>query len=193
MSATDRAYRLLLILALVCLSWLTMQAVHELGHCLHAWVSGGSVWRVVLNPLVFSVTYYRRNPHPLFVVWGGAVWGCLLPLGAFALVRAVRPSLAYLFRFFAGFCLVVNGVYLGGDAFLKVADGGDLLRHGSPQWVPVAFGVVASVAGLWLWHGLARSFGLGRDGRPVDRRAALGVATALAIVVAAELLLFPAK
>jgi len=51
-----RFYQALLIISSIFLSWLAMMAVHELGHVLHAWASGGVVERVSLPLLSFSRT-----------------------------------------------------------------------------------------------------------------------------------------
>jgi hypothetical protein len=51
--------------------WLLMQAVHELGHVLAAWATGGTVRKVVLLPWAFSQTQLAANPEPLVVAWGG--------------------------------------------------------------------------------------------------------------------------
>src|SRR5438067_502741 len=93
-------------------SWLAMMVVHEAGHALHAALSGGHVVRIALNPLSFSRTDVQPNPHPLWVAWGGVVWGCLLPGAAWLIGRAARWRLAFLLQFWAGFCLVANGSYL---------------------------------------------------------------------------------
>ena len=77
---TGRLVSLWLIAATCCLSWLAMMALHEFGHMLHAWLSGGHVAKVVLHPLAISRTDVSPNSHPLFVVWGGPVWGTVLPL-----------------------------------------------------------------------------------------------------------------
>lgn len=45
-----------------------MQAIHECGHVLGAWLTGGQVARVVLNPLTLSRTDLAENPRPLVVV-----------------------------------------------------------------------------------------------------------------------------
>lgn len=193
MSAVDRVWQIALIVSMLCLSWLGMMAVHELGHVLHAWASGGTVWRVILHPLAISVTYYRHNPHPHFVAWGGALWGSLLPLGLLGLVQFARRRLACLFRFFAAFCLLANGVYIGLDAFVQAGDGRTLVRGGSPRWLLVAFGCAAVGASALLWNGLGPSFGLGTPSKPVGRRAVVGVVVALVALIGAELLLFPGR
>ena len=108
----NRTFQLLLIATTLAFSWLAMIAVHELGHVLHAYASGGHVERVVLHPLAISRTDVSPNPHPQFVGWGGAIWGCLVPLGIWGLCRWLARPHAYLARFFAGFCLIANGVYL---------------------------------------------------------------------------------
>jgi hypothetical protein len=135
-----------------------MMAVHEAGHVVHAWLGGGVVDRVHVPLAGFSLTTYSVNPRPHFVAWGGPVWGCLIPLALFAALmparrlirRAETPVRAA--QFFAGFCLISNGVYLGVGWTGRSGDAGDILRHGTPVWVLVAFGVVAVMSGLYLWH-----------------------------------------
>ena len=95
---------------------------------------------------------------------------------------------SYLLRFFAGFCLVANGVYLGVGSFEGVGDAGDLLRYGAPRWQLIAFGLVCVPPGLALWHGLGPHFGLGEAKGRVDRRAAVGILGLLLAVVLVELL-----
>lgn len=139
--------------ALLVASWFLMQAVHELGHVLAAWATGGSVQRVVLSPLEISRTDVLPNPHPLAVAWAGPLVGVALPLATLPLFR--RQARARLVAtFFAGFCLIANGAYIGLGSIAGVGDAGDILRHGSPRWLLVAFGVAAFAAGLGLWHSL---------------------------------------
>lgn len=185
----DRLFQTLLIVSTLGFSWLAMMAVHELGHVLHALASGGTVSGVVLHPLAISRTDYASNPHPLFVAWGGAAWGSLLPLGLLGLVHLAARRYAYLARFFAGFCLIANGAYLAAGSFFPGGgdDAGVLLRHGAAPWQLIAFGTPAAAAGLYLWNGLGPSFGLGEQQGRVDRRAAVGVAVALGVLAGAEL------
>ena len=69
-----------LIVSTILGSWLGMQAVHELGHVLGAWLTGGGIARVILNPLTISRTELAHNPSPLLVVWSGPLFGILSPL-----------------------------------------------------------------------------------------------------------------
>ena len=64
-----RLLQIVLIGSTVVGSWLGMQAVHEAGHVLGAWLTGGRVARVVLHPLTISRTDLAENPWPLAVVW----------------------------------------------------------------------------------------------------------------------------
>src|SRR5262249_54788134 len=145
--------RVLLIAATLASSWWAMQAVHELGHVAHAWCSGGRVVRVVLHPLEISRTDVAPNPHPQFVAWGGPVWGSLLPCALWWVASRVGWSLAWLVRFFAGFCLIANGGYLLGGSIYPVGDAEVLLREGATRASLLAFGVVATSLGLALWNG----------------------------------------
>ena len=139
------------VLAYPC--WLAMMAIHELGHVLHAWLSGGRVASIHFGLFEFSETELSSNPHPQFVAWGGPIWGCLIPLMGYALVlklRAVR--LQRLLGFFAGFCLIVNGGYIGIGWIDGVGDAGTLLRHGASRWAMALGGLAAMAGGMYLWH-----------------------------------------
>ena len=186
-----RPWQVLLIGTTLGLSWLLMMAVHELGHAIHAWLSGGQVQRVVLHPLAISRADVSPNPHPLFVAWGGAVWGAALPLITLVVGRRFAPSYRFLFAFVAGFCCLANGLYLGVGAVYPVGDAADLLRTGAARWQLMLFGLPLSAYGLWLWNGLGTHFGLGTAQGIVDRRLAIGIAIAFGGAAVAMGLLSP--
>lgn len=165
-------------------SWLAMQQVHELGHVLGAWLTGGRVERVVLHPLSFSRTDLAVNPAPLVVAWAGPVAGVVIPLLIWMLAAWRRLPGAFVLRFFAGFCLLANGAYLGIGAFDRVGDCGDLLRHGARMWQLWLFGAVTAPAGLWLWHGLGASFGMGPSAKEVSRGVTVAVCVACVLLLA---------
>ena len=183
-----RAHQLVLILSTLGVSWLGMMIVHEAGHVIGAWTSGGAVSRVVLHPLQFSWTEYSRIPHPLWTVWAGALFGVLIPLVFWMVAHYFKASFSHLLRCFAGFCLLANGAYLGVGAFERVADAGNLLDLGAPAWQLWLFGAVCMPAGLLLWHGIGPGFGLGKSKGRVNARHAYVMLALLVVVILTETL-----
>jgi hypothetical protein len=166
-----------------------MQAVHEFGHVIHAAISGGQVARVVLHPAEISRTDVAPNPYPLFVAWGGPIWGCIIPVAVAFLCRKLASPVSEIARFFAGFCLIANGAYIGTGIVYPVGDAEQLLRHGAPAWTLAAFGLIAILAGLWFWHRLGENNdhnGIRFQARPAS---ALTMAAVVVIVVMLELAL----
>jgi len=183
-----RTQQITLIASLLAFSWLAMQAVHEFGHVCGAWMTGGQVSRVTLHPATISHTELAENPWPMVVVWAGPVLGSLLPLAAFLLARACRVRGVYLLRFFAGFCLVVNGAYIAFGPADSLTDTGVMLALESPRWAPMLFGLLTIPPGIFLWHRQGRHFGLGDAQGKVDGRATIVAVCLLAGIVVLELL-----
>lgn len=166
MDMSTRARHAVLILGVLIGSWYGMMAVHELGHVLGASATGGRVERVVLEFTSFSRTDVHPNPSPLLVAWAGPLVGVTLPCLCWAAAAATRWRRAPLLRFWAGFCLLANGAYIGAGSFGRVGDAGDLINHGSPPWTLWTFGLTTACAGLALWNGTGRYFGLDRTPSP---------------------------
>jgi hypothetical protein len=187
--AKQRLPQIVLIVTFIPFAWLGMQAVHEGGHVFMAHVTGGEVINVALHPLIMSRTDVGQNPHPLAVVWGGPVLGSVVPLLAFGLASVCRLPGVYLFRFFAGFCLIANGVYIG--VGWLIADGADpwvMTDGGAPRWLLVLFGLIATPLGLYLWHRQGPHFGLASSKGKVSTSAAMISAALLLAIVGLELL-----
>jgi hypothetical protein len=168
-----RPFACLFVATIITASWLGMTALHEFGHVLHAWLSGGHVVGVELPPRGLGHTRVSPNPHPQFVAWGGACWGSLL--GASMVLVARRSDLGRWFgRFFAGMCLIANGMYIGVGGLLGNPNGADdaheLLRYGAPAWHLGLFGLVATSAGLVIWHRLGRRLGFSAAVQQADRK-----------------------
>jgi hypothetical protein len=173
----SHARQIFVISSAILASWFGMQATHELGHCLGAWFTGGRIERVVLHPLTVSRTDLSENPHPLIVAWAGPVFGSAAPFLFCVAVFCVRvarapsrsdgrcnakhgfPPLRHFLQFFAGFCLISNGLYISLGSFHNIGDSGDLLRHGAPLWHLWLFGILTAPLGLYLWHRLGPRFG----------------------------------
>ena len=178
-----RVHQIVLAVSTLALSWFAMMAVHESGHVLGAWLTGGSVAKVVPHPLTISRTDLAVNPQPLLVVWAGPLFGVLAPLLAWIGTQLGRVPFWYLLRFFAGFCLIANGAYLGVGSFDGVGDAGDLLRHGAPIWQLWLFGILCVPAGFLLWHRLGPHFGFGEAQGSVNIPAAYGCLFALIVTL----------
>jgi hypothetical protein len=170
---TNGPFACLFITTTIAAAWLGMTALHEVGHVLNAWLSGGRVISVELPPRGLGDTRVSPNPHPQFVAWGGACWASLLGLSMMFVTR--RGGLWRWFgQFFAGMCLIANGVYIGVGGFFGDANGADdaheLLRSRAAAWQLVLFGLVASTAGLVFWHRLGPRLGFGLAVRQTDRK-----------------------
>ena len=184
-----RLHQVLLLATFLPLCWLAMMAVHEFGHVTWAVATGGTVERVVLHPLTISRTDLSHNPRPLLVAWGGPGVGVVLPLGLLLAAKLRRFKWTYLLQFFAGFCLIANGAYIGVGSFGKIGDAGDLLRHGGPMWPLWLFGAACVPLGLYLWNGLGPQFGLGAAAGKVDHRAAYASCGLLVMMLILEVTL----
>jgi hypothetical protein len=180
---TQNVHQAILVVSTALGSWLGMQAAHELGHVLGAFLTGGTTATVVLHPLTISRTEMSDNPHPLIVVWAGPLVGVMLPLTLWGLLELTRVPGAFVARFFAGFCLISNGTYLGAGSFVAAGDCGEMLRQGSPVWVLRVFGAVAVPVGFWLWNGQGPKFGLGDTQGMVSHRVAYGSLVIFSLLV----------
>lgn len=173
----------ILILSTLLGSWIGMQSLHESGHMIGAWLTGGRVTQVVLDPLAFSRTDLAENPRPLFVAWAGPVVGVLAPLLLWQTAASTRLRGAFVLRFFAGFCLLANGLYLGVGSFNRVGDCNELLRYGSKSWQLWLFGFVTVPAGIYLWHRQGSYFGFGSAANRIVRRDVTYVTATACIVL----------
>jgi hypothetical protein len=150
----QRLFKYILIALGLYASWLALMGIHESGHVMHAWLSGGRVLAVHFGLLEFSQTDMSFDPHPQFVAWGGPIWGCVIPLLLYAVTNTMWQRSRRWLGFFAGLCLIVNGGYIGIGWIDQAGDAGTLLRHGAPAWVMATTGLMAMAAGLFVWHGL---------------------------------------
>jgi hypothetical protein len=171
---SGRTIQGVLIASTLLASWLGMQQVHELGHITAAMAIGAKIDLVALHPLTISHTDVGPNKHPLVVVWAGPLMGVVLPALLWLIAAVARVPGYFLLRFFAGFCLLANGLYIGVGSFDRVGDCRQILQHGSQAWQLWLFGAAAAPLGLWLWHGQARQFGIGQNAKPVRRGVTIG-------------------
>lgn len=182
-------HRVVLIAALLSISWLGMMLLHEVGHVMGALITGGTVQRVVWHPLVMSRTDVNPNPMPLGVVWAGPLTGTALPVMLAGLARIARSRITYLVEFFAGFCLITNGAYIGSGVFLQFGDTHVMHVLGTPRWVMAAFGLLTIPPGLWWWHRVSPRLGFGNSPTRIPAEHVWGTAVAALLLLLVGLIL----
>ncbi|MEZ6190207.1 MAG: hypothetical protein R3C45_02845 [Phycisphaerales bacterium] len=127
----------------------------------------------------------------MWEVWAGPVFGAAAPVLAWFVAHYFKASFSYLLRFFAGFCLLANGAYLGVGSFDQIADAGNLLELGTPVWQLWLFGFVCAPVGFLLWHGLGPGFGLGAPAGKVNvRHSYIMLGLLIAMVLIETVLMF---
>jgi hypothetical protein len=183
----NRVSQIALLSTFVLFSWLMMQVVHELGHVVAAVYTGGNVQTVVLHPLALSRTDVAPNPSPLVEVWAGPIVGCLIPLMIVSLWTLLKIPRRHLPGFFAGFCLVANGLYLSVGSFDRVGDAGQLMALGMSQWVLFLFGILTIPSGFYALHRASDGFGFGDAKGKVAASDVLLSTGVLLVVVTVEL------
>src|SRR5699024_8091125 len=87
-----------------------------------------------------------------------------------AIAARLRFSESFLLRFFAGFCCLANGLYIGIGLFDAIGDCGEMLRHGSSSWQLWLFGAMVTPLGFLLWHRQGIHFGFGHDAAEIGTR-----------------------
>lgn len=143
-------------------AWYVMLATHELGHGLHALLSGVTVLNINFPLIGFPYTQVGTPTRSLFLLWGGFIWGCGIPMSAYFAVCAMKNRTVLWLRrevgFLAGFCLLANGAYLAAGAVYQIGDAAEMIRAGSPLGLLVTIGIVLAAFGLLFWHRLKLQF-----------------------------------
>lgn len=189
--STQIFHRVILWFSVVSLSWLFMQVVHELGHISAAWITGGTIALIDLHPLHISHTLVSPNPQPVIVIWAGPLVGILLPVALYLGLRKSFQNKIHFIRFFAGFCLIANGAYLGSAAIEAVGDARDLMIANVPIYLPIAFATLTVPSGFLLWNHQGACFGIGKNGRIISLRESTIAALTLIIWLIVASIFFP--
>jgi hypothetical protein len=130
-----------------------MMAIHELGHVLSTKINGGTIDYVELRPWLLSQTERHGSTHELVDVWAGPLFGSIAPVLIWLVLRSRSEILKFYTGFWAGFCLIINGLYLalgwwGGEA----NDSGELLKGGTPLAILIGLGLLMAASGLYGIH-----------------------------------------
>jgi len=139
----------LMLLGAFAFGYNAAHAIHELGHALAAWATGGSVTRVMLHPFSWSkILYGEPSACPLLVEWAGAAFASACGLLLLVVIRAWRGAWTLPLAM-TGLCtLMVNGIYLTVDClFLAGGDATSIVLYGTPRFFVLLAGVSLIVVG----------------------------------------------
>lgn len=138
--------------------------LHEVGHAIAFWCTGGSVMRISVHPFSWSYTYGASSLHPQLVTWAGALFGIVCGLSLLFSVRLSKSPWLTPVVVTALCALLVNGLYLGVDAVMRGGgDGTSLARMGTPVWLLMFFGGTLILAGTVAAAVLMPRMGLTRE------------------------------
>lgn len=160
MTTKDAVKRGLLLLGSFAIAYNASEFLHELGHALAAWMTGGQVSGIVVHPFNWSFCY-AVSPYPLFLTAAGVMFSSLAGVLIFVcLIRWPKPFLLPLLLI-GPLTLINNGDYMLMD--LIVQSGGDacsLAAMGISPAVIVPGALFLLLAGFALAVILIRKIGL---------------------------------
>ncbi len=163
MKKTQRFAKLsLFIFGSFSFGWILGIVLHELGHAVAMWLTGGIVDRITITPFSWSYTYYGSTPkYPQFTTWSGTLLGSLF--GAIILLISSKKATPYVVPFlFMGVSPMLNGGgYYVIDPFIsKRGDPTSLVRSGVPMYIVLGVGILLLALGAYLvvryihWSGI---------------------------------------
>ena len=144
-------------------AWVLGIVLHELGHAVAMWTTGGIVDRITITPFSWSYTYYGSTPkYPQFTTWSGALLGSLFGLIILFIIRNKPTPYSVPFLYLGIAPMLHGGGYYLLDTFVtKRGDAASLIRSGVPISVVLAVGFFLAVIGIFFlikyfyWNGLS--------------------------------------
>lgn len=165
--------QLLTVLGSYAFAYCTAAALHELGHALAAWLSGGKVQAMRIDPFGGSFVQVVPDSHPILTHSAGFILG---PLASLAIVRRRDQLPAWLAPAAIALCtigLLSCAFYLLVGAALDVGDVRALARLGVPRFALVASGLALLLGGALAASVSLQAFGVGADASIAYRAAIL--------------------
>lgn len=126
--------------------------LHELGHAIAYWTTGGTIERIVIHPFSWSyVIPGSVTNYPNFTTWGGVVFGTIMALLLVAVVWRWRGPYVMPALLTGVVACIGNGYYLVCDYVAGTGhDAGSLVESGTPGAVVVIVGVALIGVGFCL-------------------------------------------
>lgn len=116
---------ILLLFGFVTIGMSVAIKLHELGHAVAMWVTGGQVERITINPFSWSYTYYASAPlFPIVTSWAGVVMGTVFAVLLLLISGLLNNQYLLLLLMITNVVAAAqNGLYLLIDSLLLI--GGD--------------------------------------------------------------------
>jgi hypothetical protein len=169
--------------------------LHEIGHVVGAWLTGGQTHSLVVHPFSTSSVEVNPDPRPLVTHIAGIL---APPLVGLALFRGLRPFLSPALLpllLVPSIAWASSGLYLLVGAALQAGDALVLMQQGVPRTLLFAAGVACVPVSAHLAQRLFPLLGLDRGSPPARRVVVLGggVGTYLLAIVAWQLARAPSS
>ncbi len=121
--------------------------LHEMGHVLAGWASGGDFRYIDVYPFHFSTTILQPNPHPGLVIWSGLLMGWLLPLLTIPVWKLQWAAIGPTLKCWSAYCWLAFGAYLALAAGESLSDTGQLRTEGWPLALLISVGTTLAIIG----------------------------------------------
>ncbi len=146
-----------------CFGYNAATALHELGHALAAWMTGGAVQTMILHPFSTSFTEIASDPHPRITHIAGVVFGPAVALLGVWVAWPVRSAYCMPIHLTGVTALASSGIYLLIGTVMGVGDADDLLRMGVPAFPLILGGSLLLAGSLMLATAILPLLGIGRQ------------------------------
>jgi len=136
--------------------------LHEFGHALGHWLSGGSVTAIVmLAPLPAGYVKGAGGVH-FMSVWGGVTFGSLVTLAPLLTARCLSPRSPVRFAALmaAAFCLGHNALYLFVGSIAPFADASNMIGLGASRWLLFLLSLPLLVGFIFILTSAVQAVGL---------------------------------
>ncbi len=134
--------------------------LHELCHATAAWISGGDVSGIVINPFSWSYSY-SHSPYLLFHTAAGPLGSSLLGLLLFVILFRWTKTWLLPLLLIGPLSFIDSGEYLLVDTImLSGGDACSLIEYGVPSFILIVSGLLLLIVGLILAFLLIKRIGL---------------------------------
>lgn len=165
-SSTDSWKAILIITGAFAFGNNAAVCLHEWGHAIAVWLTGGEVTKIIIDPFTWSYTYYHYGEpgYELWITWAGFLFSMACGALLLALIWQVRQPLVVPFFMTGVMGFVQNGAYFSFDALFDIGgDAASLIYLGVPRGALVLVGLASMGFGLVLCVRLLPLVGIGPD------------------------------